>query len=250
MALAQLHYRGRSDREALNCAAFDHSLDSSWVQEADRTFRVRFSVEGSGTVGGTLEANLNGGSFASVSTTSGTVAAVASERFCDEDATTNLLPSALDFTPGSGSVDGAAPAVTLADAETELEYVVRIVGDDITTGALVGLRVAGLDSYAQTPSLLATSFADRDKVRLKIGDTDESDPLLYDDEIAVHLAAWPENLDLAAANAAEAIAAKFARGFTFSSDGQQFNVRERVLHYMALAETLRKRGGALAWPTS
>jgi hypothetical protein len=90
--------------------------------------------------------------------------------------------------------------------------------------------------------------SDRDRVRLKIGDTDSTDPLLSDDEVDVYTRAWPGNVDLAAADAAEAIAAKFSRSFNFATDGQTFNRRERVLHYMDLSSRLRKRGGAMIWP--
>lgn len=89
-----------------------------------------------------------------------------------------------------------------------------------------------------------------DKVRLKVGDTDMTDPLLTDDEVLTHIAAWPDNADLAAADAAEAIAARFARDYSFqTATGQRFDRRERVAHYMGLAETLRKRGGTFVWPT-
>lgn len=87
-----------------------------------------------------------------------------------------------------------------------------------------------------------------DAVRLKIGDTDSAAELLDDDAILAALAAWPDNVDLAAADCAEAIAAKYARDFNFSTDGQSFNRRERVLHYMELAKTLR-RAGFLLWPS-
>lgn len=89
--------------------------------------------------------------------------------------------------------------------------------------------------------------SNRDKVRLKIGDTDPTDPLLYDDEVNAAITAWPDNLDMAAAAACDAIAAKFARGYTFSADGQSFNRRERVLHYAELANQFR-RSGYLVWP--
>lgn len=86
-------------------------------------------------------------------------------------------------------------------------------------------------------------------VRLRIGDTDASDPLLSDDEIATHIAAWPDNPDMAAANAAESIAAAFARDFTFASErGQSFNRSERVNNYTTLADQLRRRGGLYAIP--
>lgn len=78
----------------------------------------------------------------------------------------------------------------------------------------------------------------RDKVRLTIGDNDSTDPLLQDDEIDYFLAAQSDDIQLAAASAAEAIAAKFARGYNFATDGQSFNRSERVKHYMGLAAML------------
>ena len=86
-------------------------------------------------------------------------------------------------------------------------------------------------------------------LRLKIGDPSAVDELLSDKELILCLAAWPDNLEMAAADAAEAIAAKFSRGFNFSTDGQSFNRRERVEHYSDLAKRLRSRGGVFVWPT-
>jgi hypothetical protein len=77
-----------------------------------------------------------------------------------------------------------------------------------------------------------TLSTDRDKVRLLIGDTDETDPLLYDDEVDALLAQRVHvvttggtiyNLPAAAADACGAIAAKFARDFDFAEDGQNFS---------------------------
>ena len=90
--------------------------------------------------------------------------------------------------------------------------------------------------------------SDRDKVRLAIGDTDVADPLLTDAEINVQVANWPDNVELAAANCAEAIAAKYAREFNFRTDLQQFDRSQRVDHYTALAGQLRSRGGLFAIP--
>lgn len=78
---------------------------------------------------------------------------------------------------------------------------------------------------------------DTDKVRLMIGDTDSSDWLLSDDEVDFFVSECP-NLNIAAAAAAEAIAAKFARGYNFTTDGQSFNRSERVEHYLQLAQNL------------
>jgi hypothetical protein len=89
-----------------------------------------------------------------------------------------------------------------------------------------------------------------DLVRLKIGDTDTEAALLTDAEIEVFMEAWPDNVEMAAADAAEAIAAKFARDYTFGEDGQSFNRRERFESYTDLAAKLRSRGGIFVWPVA
>lgn len=98
---------------------------------------------------------------------------------------------------------------------------------------------------------------DRDRVRLLIGDTDAADPLLYDDEIAAHLAyrtyvnsngGTVVNIPAAAADAAGAIAAKFSRQFNFAEDGQRFDRAQKVGHYLALEERLRRRAGGVSVP--
>ncbi len=104
-----------------------------------------------------------------------------------------------------------------------------------------------------------TVSSDRDKVRLLCGDTNEADPLLYDDEVDACLAqrvlvtsagGTTYNVVAAAADAAGAIAAKFARDFTFSEDGQSFQRAQRVGHYQALEMRLRARQGGSSMPVS
>lgn len=87
-----------------------------------------------------------------------------------------------------------------------------------------------------------------DLVRLKIGDTDTEAAKLTDEEIEVFIEAWPKNAEMAAADAADAIAAKYADNFNFSEDAQSFNRRERVENYVDLAKRLRLRGGQYVWP--
>lgn len=247
MTLVQAHFRGRGDHEALNSATFDYDPDTSWTQQTGKPFRVRFEVqETSGsadTIGGTLEASVDGGAYFPVTTTSGTVTAAYSEHFDDEDTTSQVIGRGTTaFTAGEGSQDGLVASISLAGAVTEVEYAIKV-----SQGGTIVLRVADLDTYAEFPTLLAVATSDLDLVRLRCGDNDATDELLTDAEINAFIAAWPDNLNLAAANAAEAIAAKFARDFNFSADGQTFNRRERVLHYMELAEKLR-RAGFLVWP--
>lgn len=84
---------------------------------------------------------------------------------------------------------------------------------------------------------------DLDKLRVYIGDTDPTDYLVSDDEgklfLTNHTAAdGTVDVYAAAADAAYSIAAKFSRGYNFSTEGQSFNRSERVNHYTALANRL------------
>ena len=246
MALTQTNFAGRNDDGPLNVWESSYPQDSAWTQPSGRPFRVRFGVSGSGTVGGTLEFSTDGTTFIAASDTSGTVKAARSDNFNDGDTTSALLTSETSFETGYADEDDAVTtSFTLSD-HTELEYCVQLIADDVTAGGTIYLRSAGLDTYSRTASLVVAGAA-LDRVRAKIGDTDNTDYLLTDAEIQAHIADWPDNLDLAAANAAEAIAAKYARDFNFQADGQSFNRRERVLHYMDLSKSLR-RGGHLIWP--
>jgi len=251
MTLVQSHYKGRGDSQSLNSGAFDHPVDTGWTQVVGQTFRVRFEIDETAgtpeTFGGQLEARLNAGSWFDVTGTSGTVTAALSDHFLDSGATIDVIQgSALAFTSGTGSTSGAANSVALNDQHTEVEYALRLTG--VSNGGTINLRVADADTYANTPALVALNLSDRDRVRQKVGDTDDATLILTDAEIDTCLAAWPSNIDLGAADAAAAIAATYSRDFNFSTDAQKFNRRERVLHYMALAARLRRRGGTFEWP--
>lgn len=248
MALTQTAFRGRGDTEPLNSHVFTYEPDSYWTQGAD-AFRVRFVVDGSGTTAGQLEFSTTGTSaWADVTDTSGTVQAARSSRYAEGAVTTNVLTDSDAFVGGyADEEDGAAGSVTLASEHTELEYCVKFVSQDVTAGGTVYLRVDGLDTYSRTPQVVI-GLSERERVRLKIGDTDSTAYKLTNAQVDQCVADWPGNVELAAANAAEAIAAKYAEGYNFASDGQSFNRRERFEHYNRLAGDLRRRGGTYAWP--
>jgi hypothetical protein len=100
------------------------------------------------------------------------------------------------------------------------------------------------------------SHSNLESVRLLTGDTDVSDALLSDAEITNLLedrtvlndsgGTVSVNVPAAAADAAGAIAAKFARQFDFSEDSQRFDRSQRYSHYIALEQRLRTRQGG-AW---
>lgn len=250
MALTQTAFRGRGDTEALNSHAFTHAPNTYWTQ-GPHVFRVRFAVDGSGTTAGQLEFSTTGtSSWADVTDTSGTVQAARSSQFTEGAATLNVLSDSDSFAGGFGDEeDGAAGTVTLASEHTELEYCLTFVQQDVTASGTVHLRVKGLDTYSRTPQVVVALSA-RERVRLKVGDTDSDAYKLTNAQVDQCVADWPTNLELAAANAAEAIAALYAEGYNFASDGQSFNRRERFQHYTALAAELRRRGGTYSWPVA
>lgn len=248
MALTQTAFRGRGDTEPLNSHAFTYEPNTYWTQ-GPSAFRVRFGIDGSGTTPGQLEFSTTGtSSWANVTDTSGTVQAARSSQFTEGAATLNVLSDSNSFTGGFGDEeDGVAGTVTLSSEHTEVEYCLTFVQQDVTAGGTVYLRVNGLDTYSRTPQVVVGLSA-RERVRLRIGDTDSTAYKLTNAQVDQCVADWPTNVELAAANAAEAIAALYAEGYNFASDGQSFNRRERFEHYTRLAADLRKRGGTYAWP--
>lgn len=84
------------------------------------------------------------------------------------------------------------------------------------------------------------------KVRLEIGDTDSSSPLFTDEELQRWITARADNVLLAAADACDALARKFARSFDFESDNQKFSRSQMSKQYAALAQTLRDRASGVA----
>ena len=93
-------------------------------------------------------------------------------------------------------------------------------------------------------SYTAGSTADRDRVRLEIGDTDESRVLFQDAELADFISQEGNSILGAAARACETLAVKFARDFTFSADGASFQKGNVTQMFMAQAKRLRRQARA------
>lgn len=85
------------------------------------------------------------------------------------------------------------------------------------------------------------SESEVDAVRFLIGDTDDEEPLLHDEEIIYLSSLWTLQFSIywTAAMAAEAIAARFAREVTFNSDSQTISTSELQQKYLTMAERLR-----------
>ena len=93
-------------------------------------------------------------------------------------------------------------------------------------------------------SYTAGSTADRDRVRLEIGDTDESRVLFQDAELDDFISQEGNSILGAAARACETLAVKFARDFTFSADGASFQKGNVTQMFMAQAKRLRRQARA------
>jgi hypothetical protein len=104
--------------------------------------------------------------------------------------------------------------------------------------------MAGSWTYAGTASTAITTA--RDKVRLAIGDTDASAPLVYDEELDVYLASYSSNVLKTAAAVCDMLAVKFARYYDFDTDGQSFSRSQMSKQYAALAKELKNRATGIA----
>lgn len=84
------------------------------------------------------------------------------------------------------------------------------------------------------------AVSDRDAIRLLIGDTDESEVLLYDEELDWLILTWETKGSLwyTASMVARTIAAKFAREVTTSSDSQTVNADGLQQKYLDLSAQL------------
>lgn len=87
-------------------------------------------------------------------------------------------------------------------------------------------------SYSGDPST-----SDLDAVRFWIGDTDQADQLVQDEEIDFLLGRYSDPL-AAAAHAAEALAAKFARLVDKTLGDYSVKLSQKVEHYRQLAKSL------------
>lgn len=91
-------------------------------------------------------------------------------------------------------------------------------------------------TWSYSPAL-ATA---KDRVRFKVGDTDTTDQLISDEEVAGVLSVQA-NEALAAAQLAEAIAGRFSRKAAFSNGSLSMQADQQAKAYMELAARLRSQ---------
>lgn len=92
------------------------------------------------------------------------------------------------------------------------------------------------------------SASDRDAVRFHVGDTDTTDQLVTDEEIAYALTQQP-SIELAAALICDAIAAKFTREADRRVGDVSLSASQQAEAYRTKARDLRTSGYSLALPS-
>lgn len=85
------------------------------------------------------------------------------------------------------------------------------------------------------------STADRNRLRLLIGDTDASRPLFEDAELDDLLSQEGDSINGSAAAACEILAIRYSRDFDFSADGASFSKSQVAKMYSERARLLRAR---------
>ena len=99
-------------------------------------------------------------------------------------------------------------------------------------------------AWSYDTRLLGTDTADRrlNSVRILIGDTDQLDQQITNEEIQFSLSQNNDNIYQSAAFSARTIAAKYARQVNQEIDGTlKADYSDRRIHYMALAEALESQ---------
>ena len=87
----------------------------------------------------------------------------------------------------------------------------------------------------------AGATANRDRVRLAIGDTDR-DRALFEDAELDDIIVQEVSVDNSAALACEILATRFARDYDFTADGSSFRKSSVSAMYSKMARRLRARG--------
>ena len=162
-AFDQDSFRARYDDGSEAAATWQAAANTNWTQAVDYNFRVRFVVQetaGSAAADKTfqLEYKLNTGSWTDVTGASSAVRAKASPNVADGADTTQQVGSGSFVTPNAGfdEANGQAGGASLdfsGSDEVEVAYCVQIRSADVTHNDTIQLRVKGLNTYTNTPTI-------------------------------------------------------------------------------------------------
>ncbi|MGD8764382.1 MAG: DUF2341 domain-containing protein, partial [Desulfobacteraceae bacterium] len=181
-------FRGRDDDGNETTATWQAGANINWTQVMDQNFRVRFVIQETGDGAAAdqsfqLEYNHNGGGWNDVTGASSVIRAWASPNVADGADATQQVGSGTFVTPNAGfdEVDGQAGGTSLdfsGSDEVEVAYCVQIRSADVSASDTIQLRVKGLASYTNTPTITASSGTppayDQDAFRARNDDGNET----------------------------------------------------------------------------
>lgn len=162
-SIDQDSFRGRNDDGSETTATWKANANVNWTQTVDQNFRVRFLLQETG--GGTknnftaqLSYNLNAAGWVNVTGTSSVVRATASPNVAGGADCTQQIGAGTFISNNDGfdEVDGASGGANLdftANTEAEVEFSVQIRSADVVNNDSVQLRIAGADTWTNTPTI-------------------------------------------------------------------------------------------------
>jgi hypothetical protein len=163
--LSQSHFRARKDNATVDVAPeWIANEDTNFTWQTDSPFRIRFKVQE--TAGGNpaaatvkLQANLNGGAFFDVTTSSTIVKAVLVSATAEDTAiATNRLTGTGTYAQGRYSADGS-PATNVdigSSGNSEWEFGVVINSADVANADTISMKVVALSGTAITATTSPT----------------------------------------------------------------------------------------------
>lgn len=204
----QDNFRGRDDTQGLNVNSFTQSLNANWTQTVDVPFRIRFDLEGAGSVDTGLTFlfyySYNGGSYTPITTSSSPIKIVSSSQFTDNAATsTQLLTTNTSYLVGVGRTTNSSFGGTFgAGVVQENEGCFQIIGSAVSNGDTIAIRVYNssgttLNSYVQTPTITAGGASDHITASdaISVSDNHYVDSVTVSESVSVAIAAGNPKLE-------------------------------------------------------
>jgi hypothetical protein len=159
-------FRARNDNGNETDSTWTAAANTNWTQMVDKNFRVRFLVQETAGIADSdktfqLEYSLNSGTWTDVTGSSSVIKAAPTAYVTDGVDIAQQLGSGTFITPNAGfdEANGQVGGTSLdfsGSDEVELEFSLQIVGADVSNGDSIELRVKGLDTYTNTPTITVT----------------------------------------------------------------------------------------------
>jgi len=172
LEFVQAAFRARNNDGSETTATWIAAANTNWTQQVvtedygekyGEHFRVRFLVRENGGISAAdktfqLEYSHNGGAWNDVTGASSVIKAKATDNLTEAEDTTQQLGSGTFISDNDGvdETNGQAGGTVLdfsGSDEVELEFSLMIKGEDVLNNDTIQLRIKGLDTYSNTPTI-------------------------------------------------------------------------------------------------